>query len=113
MPVIRDTIRSMLYALIGSGLFGALSTAFLLWRKSVVETKLSEARAIGREAILGKQEALMELVTRQNAFDKQLALQTSQLETIKAQRDAALKAITGAPGSIAELIKLRALQAKS
>ncbi len=99
----------MLYALIGSGLLGALSTAFLLWRKSIVETKLANAQAIGRAASLAELRTSAELLARQADFAKKLASSDAQIDSLRTQNANLLKALANAPGTVAELIRLQTL----
>lgn len=99
----------MLYALIGTGLLGALSTMFLLWRKSVVEKKLAVSEAERKDAQDRANRAPSELVERQKAFDDQLARQREQIDTLRKQRDEAIDELSkgAVPGSIANILSMR------
>lgn len=97
----------MLYALIGSGLLGALSTAFLLWRKSVVETSLAECRGQLKSSQDTANRALEELASQASAYQDQLARQRDQISTLRTQRDQAIEALAKGvtPGSIVDLLR--------
>lgn len=97
----------MLYALIGTGLVGALAVAFLLWRRSVLETALAKSQASEKNALEASQRALDELKNRTEAFENQLGRQRDQIETLRIQRDKAITALanTGNPGDIADLLR--------
>lgn len=95
----------MLYAFLGSALLGALSTAFLLWRKSVVEKKLVKSEAERKTAQDEANRALSELSERQKVFDDQLARQRDEIETLRKQRDEAIDKLPS--GSIADLLRSR------
>lgn len=80
----------MLYAFLGSTLLGALSSALLLWRKSVAEKKLAESQALGRDYLGQMTRSLDELTRRSAAYEDQLARQRDVIETIRKQRDEAI-----------------------
>lgn len=97
----------MLYAFLGSTLLGALSTALLLWRKSVVEKKLVASQASEKAALDASQRALSELGTRTQTFEDQLSRQREQVDTLRKQRDEAIDALAKAniPGAIGNLLR--------
>lgn len=95
----------MLYAFLGSTLLGALSTAFLLWRKSVVEKRLAVCQGEKKAAQDTANRALSELADRQKVFSEQLQRQREQIETLRIQRDEAIAKLP--PGTIADLLRTR------
>lgn len=99
----------MLAAFIVSLLAGSLSTALLLWRKSVVEKSLAESRATEKLATEAARRSQEELGLRAKAYEDQLSRQRDQLETLRKQRDQAIEtlATSGKPGSITDLIRMR------
>jgi Flp pilus assembly protein TadB len=99
----------MLYLFLGSTLLGSLSTALLLWRKSVVQTELSKSQASDKDSQERANRAVEELGTRSKAYEDQLQLQRNQVDQLRKERDFALDALaknTGA-GSIAELLRMQ------
>lgn len=102
----------MLYVFLGSTLLGALSTVFLLWRKSVVEKALVQSQDATKTAQDSANRALSELKLRAETFQDQLKRQTDQIDTIRKQRDEALRQMvkSGTPGSVAELLRMRTQQ---
>lgn len=94
----------MIYAFLGSTLLGALSTALLLWRKSVVEKKLVASQAEKKFAVELAGRSVDELTARTNAFEDQLSRQRNQIETLRKQRDEALNKLT-TPGAIGSLLR--------
>jgi len=97
----------MLYALIGSGLVGALSTALLLWRKSVLETKLAKSLAIGEAS----QKLANELLENVKLLKDQLDRKDNQIKVLEKQRDQAIEELAkhGAHGSLLSLLRKQAL----
>ena len=102
----------MLYAFLGSTLLGALSSAFLLWRKSVLETKLAKSQASDKDAQERANRAVSELELQSKAFQDQLSRQRDQLETLRVQRDQAIDALakSGAPGALLGVLRKQALK---
>lgn len=104
---LRGTLKltSMLYAFLGSSLLGALTAAWLLWRKGRVETALADATnalGIANINIQGWKESYALL-------QDQLSRSQEDTQTVKAQRDAYLKELTdaGTPGVFADLLRKR------
>ncbi len=97
----------MLYALIGTGLLGALSTALLLWRKSVVETELADTKGRLTLAQNAATSATVEISMRAKAYAEQLVSLNNQISTIRTERDQAIDELakTGAPGSLTNLLR--------
>lgn len=99
----------MLYAFLGSTLLGALSTALLLWRKSVVEKKLVQSQAREEAAVGQAKRAVDELGARSKAYEDQLSRQRDQIDTLRKQRDQAIDSLAKSetPGAIGELLRMR------
>lgn len=97
----------MIYAFLGSTLLGCLSTALLLWRKSVVEKKLAESQAERERAVDTANRCLDELNARTNIMNDQLKREQDLVKTIRKQRDEALDKLAKAsvPGSIGSLLR--------
>ncbi len=107
----------MLYAFLGSAFLGALASALLLWRKSVVEKTLAEVRGqlleARNEAEGWKQSYQMSVdavVKREAQLGDKLVRVETELQTVKDQRNVALEKLvkSGAPGSIADLLRTHA-----
>lgn len=97
----------MLYALIGTGLLGALATAFLLWRKSVVETELADTKGKLTSSQTEAQQLKSELALRVTAYAEQLINLNDQITTLRKQRDEAIETLAknGTPGSLTDLLR--------
>jgi hypothetical protein len=104
-----DTVALMLYLFLGSTLLGSLSTAILLWRKSVVETELAKSQASDKDSQERANRAVEELGSRSKAYEDQLQLQRNQVDQLRKERDIALDALAKnlGTGSVAELLRLR------
>lgn len=107
----------MLYAFLGSTLLGALASALLLWRKSVVETALKACQIdllAARNSAEGWKISYESMIKFHQDFENQLNDKLtrvgSELTLVKGQRDAALDKLVqvGAPGAIAELLRTHA-----
>jgi hypothetical protein len=97
----------MLYALLGSILVGVLGSALLAWRKARSDGELGQVKAELTHARQSEARAVSELLQeRADRADEKLRTE-NQLLTIRTQRDEALAklATTGAPGSIADLLR--------
>lgn len=105
----------MLYAFLGSTLLGALSTALLLWRKSVVEKKLVGSQASEKSAVELAGRTLDELNARTKTFEDQLARQRDQVDTLRKQRDEAIDALakSATPGAIGNLLRNKNAKARN
>jgi len=101
----------MLYALGGSLLLGALSTAFLLWRKARVEKALVASQAREKAALTTAETAMEEMAKRQEIYVDQLMRRDETITLIRKQRDEALEKLvkTGSPGSVLDLLRAHTL----
>lgn len=104
----------MLYAFIGSTLLGALASAFLLWRKAVADKALAEAQDELRTVQAASNgwkanyETCVDRAGKISAeLNDQIARANSELQTVKGQRDEALKQLanSGKPGAITDILR--------
>ena len=99
----------MTYALLASLVAGALSTLYLLWRKSQVEGELGKTKS---DLLLKTNEAKGWKISYdilKKSTDDQLARKDNEIQTLETQNAEYLEALekSGSPGVFAELLQKR------